>query len=172
MHWLLTEHWKRCLHLWRCLEAMLTWCWATCLRWGCLSSGAGHGDLQKSLPTSTFLWVCGEDMYHREHDQICYWGCKFLKFCPKKISGMICYPQFVSMYIWSMRKRNCGLCLHFLSLLSCPYLSYFCNFRSLFFFGERMWFFSFFRCTEMEGGPDTEGSWSLSEAAAINPQSP
>lgn len=73
-----------------------------------------------------------------------------LKFCPKKKNQWynLLSTVDVSVYIWSMRKRNCGLCLHFLSLLSCPCFNYSCNFWSLFFFGDRMWFFfSLFRCT-------------------------
>lgn len=46
------------LQYWKYSKAICTLCWATC-PWGpCLSQEFGQDNLQRSLPTSTVLWVC------------------------------------------------------------------------------------------------------------------
>lgn len=99
---------------------------------------------------------------------------KFFKFCPKKkkISGIICYPQFMFLSVYGVWAKETGGCVYtskaschvlieiiFVAPNSCSFLEVECK------------LFSLFRCTQVERGSHTEGSWGLSETAAINPQS-
>ena len=45
---------------WKYSKAIWTCSWATSSRRPCLSRGAGSDDLQRSLPTSTILWLCND----------------------------------------------------------------------------------------------------------------
>ena len=46
------------LHPWRYSKPDWTWSWASCSSWPCLNRRVGLGDYQRSLHTSTVLWVC------------------------------------------------------------------------------------------------------------------
>lgn len=50
--------WLWSLHHCRYSTVILTWSWAACFRWSCLSGEVGQDDCQRSLPTSAILWVC------------------------------------------------------------------------------------------------------------------
>jgi len=47
-----------CIHPGKYSKAYWTWSWAMGSRWPCLIRGIGLDHHQKSLPSSTTLWVC------------------------------------------------------------------------------------------------------------------